>query len=71
MDRLIIVNKTDKSILDWWSFIEAVLAQGRISNNNTQYCYLTVFDLQNGLELCISSDLNKNSDKLTLWTKTV
>ena len=42
MNRLII-NYENISIEDAISYTEAVIHNGKISNNNTQYCYATVF----------------------------
>jgi hypothetical protein len=66
MNKLIIENKSDLSMIDVLELANKVLKLGRISNNDTQYCYLVSFEIQNN-EYHIVSDLNKKSDKLTIY----
>lgn len=42
MNRLII-NYEDVSIEDAIFYVQAVIRNGKLSKNNTQYCYATVF----------------------------
>lgn len=59
MSRIIIDNRSSLSDVDATLAVAKVIEQGRISNDNKQYCYLTTFT--NGL--VVATDLNKKSDK--------
>ena len=63
MDKLIIENQTSLHILDALDMIKDVINQGRISNNNKQYCYGTLISGEDK-NYMIYSQLNKKSDKL-------
>jgi hypothetical protein len=65
MEKLIIENRTNIPIKDLLGHIKAVIDMGRISNDNKQYCYMVSFDTPE--RIAISSDLNKNSDRLIIW----
>lgn len=63
MNKLIIQNNTglsDEKILE---YVLGVIRLGRISNNDTQYCYHTSFE--DGIE--ITSYLNKKSDRFVIY----
>ena len=62
MNKIIIHNRTDKTILEVFGYVAAVISQGRISNNGKQYCYATRF----GGNIMVYSDLNKKSDRFTV-----
>jgi hypothetical protein len=62
MEKLIIENRTDQSLLTLLGYVQTVLSQGRISKNNTQYCFLTTF--KDGI--VIAADKNKASDRLVI-----
>ena len=64
--KLIIEDRTDLSLNDVLAFVHSVISAGRISNNGTQYCYLTAFDLH-GRVFHVATDLNKKSDKFTIY----
>ena len=64
-NRIIINNKTDLTDFECLSLIKEVVELGRISNNNKQYCYYSVFDV-NGKEFKVATDLRKNSDSFTI-----
>ena len=64
--KLILENKSDLPINVFLDLCKDVISMGRISNNDTQYCYLTAFEV-NGENYHIVSDLNKKSDRLTLY----
>ncbi len=66
MDKIIIQNDSDLSIIDCLRIVEAVVEQGRVSNNNRQYAYLTSFSVG---EKCyhVVTDINKQSDKFTVY----
>ena len=64
--KIIIENKSEK--IDDETALERVskvISYGRISNNNKQYSYLTVFND----DVCVSTTLNKESDKFVVWDK--
>ena len=61
-ERLIIENRTFLSMRIAMEYIIAVINQGKISKDGTQYCYATSF--KDGY--VVISDLNKKSDKLIL-----
>jgi hypothetical protein len=63
-ERLIINNRTDKPMLDILPHVSAVIRQGRISNNNNGYCYLTSF--HDGVMVSAQQN-NDSSDTLTVW----
>ncbi len=71
MEKLILVNKSDLPMVDFMSLAKAVISSGRVSNNDTQYTYLSSFkiydDKHNLNEYHIVSDKNKNSDRLTFY----
>ena len=64
--KIIIENRSEKAdnetVLER---VSKVISNGRLSRNNKQYCYLTVFD--DGI--CVSTTLNKKSDKFVVWDK--
>ena len=66
MSKLIIENRT-KGLSDYQclAYVQEVIAQGRISNNDKQYCYLTAFKKVSG-EIMVSTDLNKKSDRFII-----
>ena len=66
MERLILENKSDLDTLTFLRLVQKVIELGKISNNDKQYCYLTSFTI-NQEEYHIVSDLNKKSQKLTLY----
>lgn len=66
MKKLIIENKTDLSLNNIFTFVHSIISSGRISNNGTQYCYLTAFELHNRV-FRVVTDLNKKSDKFTIY----
>ena len=66
MSKIIIKNKTEISNITVLKCVEEVINGGRISNNNKQYCYLTIFKI-NGIEHHIVTDLRKCSDVFTFY----
>jgi len=64
--KLILENKSDLPINVFLDLCKDVISMGRVSNNDTQYCYLTAFQV-NGEVYHIVSDLNNKSDRLTLY----
>ena len=62
MEKLIIENRTNRPMFEVLIYIRAVVLDGRISNDDTQYCYHTEF--KNGIS--VSSWKNRNSDRLVV-----
>ena len=65
---LIITNETTLSNLECLRFVAQVMGKGKVSNNGKQYCYMTVFPMDDK-EICISTRLNKCSHKFIIWEK--
>lgn len=69
MGKLIIENRS-KTLTDQDAcrLVMKVIEGGRVSNNNTQYCYLTSFNYGVTKEkYLVSTKLNKNSDKFVVY----
>ena len=64
--KIIIQNDSDLTIADCLRLVEKVIEHGRISNNETQYAYLTAFSVGEK-NYHIVTDLNKNSDKFIIY----
>jgi hypothetical protein len=65
MAKIIIDNRSDLSDMQSMELICDVIRYGRISNNNKQYCYLSMFMLD-GSKYQVSTDLNKKSDRFII-----
>lgn len=65
MNRIIINNKTDLSDLQSINMVREVIAMGKISNDNMQYCYLTEIKF-NKKHYQVSTDLRIRSDSFTI-----
>jgi len=59
-ERIIVENRTKLPMNEVLPYVEKVIADGRISNNNTQYCYVTSW-LSYGIT--VYADKNKKSDR--------
>ena len=68
MNKLIIDNRTELSDINVVTLVGKVINQGRISNNNKQYCYGTGITIEDK-EYMIWTDLNKKSDRFVITTK--
>lgn len=66
MSKIIIKNQTEIDDISVLTLVQRVIKNGRISNNNKQYCYLTSFDID-GKEYHIVTDLRKCSDVFTFY----
>jgi len=68
MSKLIIENRT-KGLNDYQclAYVEKVISEGRVSNNDKQYCYLTAFEKVGGKMIMVATDLNKNSDRFVIY----
>ena len=56
---------------DALKLVRDVVNMGRISNNNTQYCYVVAAQVKGcGNRYNIVSHLNKHSDKFTIYGET-
>lgn len=65
MAKIIIDNKTELPLVTAIEMVIQVIKQGRISNNNTQYCYATTFEVV-GENYAVTTGLNKGSDKFVV-----
>ena len=61
-EKLIIENKTDKSMYFVLAHIRHIIEGGKVSNNGKEYAYVSTFN--DGI--CVCSSKNKKSDKLTI-----
>ena len=68
MNKLIIDNRTELSDINVVTLVLKVINQGRISNDNKQYCYVTGITIKDK-EYMIWTYLNKKSDRFVITTK--
>ncbi len=66
MQKVIIKNESDLLIIDAMRLVEGVIKNGRISNNNKQYCYLSVYEID-GSEYHVTARSNKDSDTFLIY----
>lgn len=66
MSKIIIKNKTEISDIEVLKYVSKVIELGRISNNEKQYCYMSVLEKE-GVEYHIVTDLRKCSDVFTFY----
>ena len=66
MSKIIIKNQTEMDDVSVLTLVQSVIKNGRISNNEKQYCYLTSFEIEKK-EYHIVTDLNKCSDVFTFY----
>jgi len=65
MNKIIIDNRSDLSDINALSVVCSVVREGRISNNNRQYCYYCTTKFDNK-KYGISTYLNKKSDRFII-----
>jgi len=68
MSKLIIDNRTELTDFEAITLVGRVIKQGRISNNNKQYCYGTRVTIEDK-EYMIWTDLNKKSDRFVITNR--
>ena len=68
MNKLIIDNRTELTDIDAVTLVSMVIKEGRISNNDKQYCYGTRITIKNK-KYMMRTDLNKKSDSFVITTK--
>lgn len=61
-ERIIVENRTELPMNEVLSYVKKVIRQGRISKNNTQYCYVTTW--RDGI--IVYTDKNKKSDRFVV-----
>jgi hypothetical protein len=66
MQKIIIKNESDLSIIDAMRLVEGVIKNGRISNDGKQYCYLSVYEIE-GFEYHVTAGQNKSSDTFLVY----
>ena len=59
MEKIIIQNETDLPMTDAMVYVKHVISHGRISKDETQYCYVTTWP--DGV--IVYADKNKKSDR--------
>lgn len=64
-EKLIIENRSALTMAQILPYVERVISMGRISDNNTAYCYVTTFT--NGL--IIAANRNDKSDRFVVYEK--
>lgn len=69
MNKLILDNRTDLPMTEFILLAKRVIELGKVSNNGSQYCYLTSFTIDDE-EYHVVSDLNEKSDRLTFYKVT-
>lgn len=63
--KIIIENRTkDLSHCECLDYIQRVMSKGKVSNNNKQHCYLTVFGISN---ISVATYLNKKSERFVVY----
>jgi len=62
-ERIIIENRTNLPMDGVLPYVEKVIGQGRISNSNTQYCYVTTWSTEG---IIVYADKNKKSDRFVV-----
>jgi len=65
MNKLIIENRTALSDIESLDLVSRVIEEGRVSNDNKQYCYVSIGNI-NHSSYAISTDLNKKSDRFVI-----
>jgi hypothetical protein len=69
MDKIIVKNQTELSMISVLELVKSVIKMGRISNNEKQYCYLTSLNIEN-TEYHVVTDLRQKSDVFTIYKVT-
>lgn len=67
MSKIIMDNRSSLNDVEALGLVGNVMKDGRISSNNKQYCYLTVFNVPGHGEVHVSTDLNKRSDRFVVY----
>jgi len=65
VNKIIIDNRSDLSDLDALMVVINIVRDGRISNDEKQYCYLSVMQFYNK-HYVVSTDLNEKSDRFVI-----
>ena len=65
MGKMIIDNQSSADDIDALDMVQIVIAGGRISNNDKQYCYYTTMSYGGG-RYGVATDLNKQSDRFVV-----
>ena len=68
MGKLIIKNQSEHfSDIEILEGVGVVMNQGRISDNETSYCFMSILNMKNGREVAVSCRRNKCSDTIIIW----
>ena len=68
MNKIIIDNRTGLTDFEAITLVGRVINQGRISNDNKQYCYLTEITIEEKIYI-ICTDLNNKSDRFVITNR--
>jgi hypothetical protein len=68
MGKLIIKNQSEHfNDIEILEAVAVVMRQGRISDNETSYCFMTILNMKNGSGVAVSCRRNKCSDTIIVW----
>ncbi len=70
MQKLILENQSDATWEQFLEMVKEIIKEGKVSNDEKQFCYVTTFRVVGfnvEKKYCVVSDLNKESDKLTIY----
>jgi hypothetical protein len=65
MNKIIIDNRSSKTDIECLKYVKVVMENGRISNDDKQYSYVTTFR-NDPLDIFVVTDLNKKSDRFVI-----
>ena len=65
MSKMIIENRSHLSDAECLDLVKYTINKGRISNNEKQYCYASVFTYGES-SVSLYTDLNKKSDRFVI-----
>ena len=64
-EKIIIDNRTDKPMQDILPYVQSVINMGRVSGNETSYCYVSKFKD----DVMVAAEKNKASDTFIVWAR--
>jgi len=70
-DKFIICNYTPNKIndLDLFHYVNECIKQGKISNNNTEYCYVTTFGYGTENRIVVSMQKTKYGYRIAVYNE--
>lgn len=70
MSKIIVHNRSSASDKEVLQTVSMIIGEGRVSNDGKQYCYLVSLMI-NGIDTHFVSDVNKSSDRFTVYDASV